>query len=103
VHRASGSHRAADGAEGSAGEQAACLHATLAEAITRQAIRIRQQRPVDAVGLSGGVFQNRLLCEWTVARLEASGFKVRLNERVPSNDGGLAFGQIIEQSAREKE
>ena len=87
----------------SAGEQAACLHATLAEAITRQAIRIRQQRPVEAVGLSGGVFQNRLLCEWTVARLEASGFRVWLNERVPSNDGGLAFGQVIEQSAREKE
>ncbi len=83
-------------------EQAARFHATLADALTRQALRIRSQRPVEAVGLAGGVFQNRTLCELATSRLEAAGFRVFLNERVPTNDGGLCFGQIIEHGARKE-
>jgi hydrogenase maturation protein HypF len=43
--------------------------------------------------LSGGVFQNRLLLEDTAARLERLGLRVLSHERVPPNDGGIAFGQ----------
>ncbi len=81
-------------------EQAARVHATLAQALVQQAIQIRQQQPVECIGLCGGVFQNRILCEQAITRLEANGFKVYLNEQVPMNDGGLSFGQIIEFGAR---
>ncbi len=83
-------------------EQAARFHTSLAETIVRQAIQVREQQPVEAVGLCGGVFQNRLLCEQATSRLEAAGFQVFLNERVPMNDGGLSFGQVIEYGARKR-
>jgi len=47
------------------------------------------------VALSGGCFQNRLLTELTVARLEADGVKVYRHQRVPPNDGGIALGQVV--------
>ena len=43
--------------------------------------------------LSGGVFANKLLTELCVTGLEGMGCKVYLNEKVPTNDGGIAFGQ----------
>jgi hydrogenase maturation protein HypF len=45
--------------------------------------------------LSGGCFQNRLLTELTVARLEADGVKVYWHQRVPPNDGGISLGQVV--------
>ncbi|WP_237064993.1 carbamoyltransferase HypF [Microbulbifer guangxiensis] len=46
------------------------------------------------VFLSGGVFQNRILAESAATALEADGFTVYLQSRVPPNDGGIALGQI---------
>lgn len=80
----------------SQGERASLFHASLAQAISEQAIRVRTEYRVDRVGLTGGVFQNRLLTESAVQRLEAAGFAVVLPEALPANDGGLSFGQIIE-------
>ncbi len=45
--------------------------------------------------LSGGCFQNRLLTELTVARLQAAGVKIYWHQRVPPNDGGIALGQVV--------
>jgi hydrogenase maturation protein HypF len=59
------------------------------EACKREKERFRQ------VALSGGVFQNAFLLEETVARLEAQGFRVYFNEKVPPNDGGIALGQAF--------
>ncbi len=47
------------------------------------------------VALSGGCFQNRLLTELTIARLEASEVRVYWHQRVPPNDGGIALGQAV--------
>jgi hydrogenase maturation protein HypF len=49
-----------------------------------------------AVGLGGGVFQNKLLSEHVIRRLEEEGFRVYLPLKIPCNDGGLCYGQIIE-------
>lgn len=89
-------------AQRSPGERAACFHHTLAKHVLQQCEHFRQIHGDFAVGLGGGVFQNRLLTESTLALLAAAGFRVHLAEQVPCNDGGLAFGQIIEQAFRDQ-
>jgi len=82
------------------------FHNTLAEMIARVAAQYSGM----PVALSGGCFQNRLLTELTVARLEADGVKVYWHQRVPPNDGGIALGQVVaaarqlkfEENAREQ-
>jgi hydrogenase maturation protein HypF len=49
----------------------------------------------DHVVLSGGVFQNALLTEWTVERLAERGVVALTHHLVPPNDGGLALGQAF--------
>jgi len=77
-------------------ERAGIFHESLAQALLDQALAARQSTGFDAVGLSGGVFQNRLLTERAVEKLQSHGFEVRLHREIPANDGGLCFGQIIE-------
>jgi hydrogenase maturation protein HypF len=77
-------------------ERSARMHAVLAESLVAQAMAIREAHGGFAVGLSGGVFLNRVLVERVMQRLEAQGFAVYLPERIPCNDAGLSFGQIIE-------
>ena len=43
------------------------------------------------------MFQNVLLRDLLVPRLEAAGFDVRLNLGVPPGDGGLAVGQAYRE------
>ncbi|MEW6353248.1 MAG: carbamoyltransferase HypF [Pseudomonadota bacterium] len=77
-------------------ERAAGLHASLARALLHQARTLRDEHHVNNVGLSGGVFQNRILTEEAVHLLQNDGFTVYLAERAPCNDAGISFGQIIE-------
>jgi hydrogenase maturation protein HypF len=79
--------------------RAAIFHASLALALRDQAVQARLETGIEDVGLCGGVFQNRLLSDSAVALLEAAGFRVHLPMRVPMNDAGLSFGQIIEAVA----
>lgn len=76
--------------------RSSCFHASLALALVKQANQIRAVQGVFAVGLTGGVFQNRLLTEYVKALLQEEGFIVYLPERIPGNDAGISFGQIIE-------
>jgi hydrogenase maturation protein HypF len=76
--------------------RAASFHLSLAQALVEQARQLRAQTGVESVGLAGGVFQNRLLAEAAIDRLQAAGFAVHLPQRVPVNDAGLSFGQVIE-------
>ena len=82
-----------------AAERAGIFHETLAQALLDQALALRATTDFDAVGLSGGVFQNKRLTERVVARLGEAGIDARLHREVPANDGGLSFGQVIEASA----
>ena len=81
-------------------ERASGFHASLAQALIVQAIATREEHGELAVGLSGGVFQNRVLTEQVVTLLRANGFDVRLTHQIPCNDGGISFGQIIEARTR---
>ena len=81
-------------------ERAAVFHASLATALLQQARQARAQQGVNRIGLSGGVFQNRVLVEQAIVLLENDGFQVHLPEKIPVNDAGLCFGQVIEYAAR---
>ncbi|MBK5911113.1 carbamoyltransferase HypF [Rhodothalassium salexigens] len=83
-------------------DRAATLHATLAAAACTQAATLAAAHGAEAVGLTGGVFQNRRLAEAVIAGLEARGLTAVLPERLPVNDGGLAAGQVVEAAARQR-
>lgn len=57
-------------------------------------VKITEEQNHSIVILSGGVFQNKILAQLSVDKLKAKGYLVYLNEKVPMNDGGLAFGQL---------
>jgi hydrogenase maturation protein HypF len=77
-------------------DRARCFHESMALAILHQALQLREQYGDFAVGLTGGVFQNRLLTELAIEQLQQHGFRCYFPEHVPVNDGGLCYGQIIE-------
>jgi hydrogenase maturation protein HypF len=82
--------------------RAAVFHESLAHALADQASTLARVEAFDAVGLVGGVFQNRRLAERALQLLAASGRVGRLPRRLPANDGGLAFGQLIETLGRDR-
>ena len=67
------------------------FHNTLVEAAVQIAKRVGEENVV----LSGGCFQNRYLTERLVRRLREEGFQPFWHQRVPTNDGGIALGQVM--------
>jgi hydrogenase maturation protein HypF len=84
-------------------QRAGEFHQILAETIAAVALHARQHRAIHTVGLCGGVFQNRLLCELASDKLHRLGFEVMLSRQIPCNDGGIAFGQIIDYLYRQEQ
>lgn len=78
------------------GRRAGMFHESLARGAAGQILALRQSEAFDAVGLAGGVFQNRLLAERIIALLETADIPVHMPCAAPVNDGGLAFGQLVE-------
>jgi hydrogenase maturation protein HypF len=81
-------------------QRAETFHSSMAQLVLAQARYVREQRPVDRVGLTGGVFQNRALCEQAMGLLRADGFEVRIATELPCNDAALSFGQAAELAAQ---
>lgn len=71
---------------------AAKFHNAMVEIIVSVARHVGQTRIV----LTGGCFQNRYLTERSVQRLLEEGFRPYWHQRVPTNDGGIALGQIVD-------
>jgi hydrogenase maturation protein HypF len=80
--------------------RASLFHVSLARAALDQAIAVRNEYGISRIGLTGGVFQNRLLCERLAGIAEEAGFAVFIPERLPCNDAGLSLGQLIEAAHR---
>lgn len=76
------------------------FHNTVAMASLKVAEKIRSERSLNNVVLSGGVFQNRYLLEKTLELFNREGFKVYTNLHVPANDGGIALGQLAVASKK---
>ena len=80
---------------------AARFHNAVAASIVFACRRVRDSASdLSTVALSGGVFQNVLLTERAAAGLRQGGFRVLLHSRVPTNDGGISFGQAVVAGAR---
>ena len=56
---------------------------------------IRTETGCNTVALSGGVWQNQYLLDRTISLLTDSNFNILLHKQVPTNDGGLALGQLL--------
>ncbi|MBU0688329.1 MAG: carbamoyltransferase HypF [Gammaproteobacteria bacterium] len=76
------------------------FHRSLAHSIVMQAQRLHTQQAFDAVGLTGGVFQNKLLAELALEGLHEAGFAAYLPQQIPCNDGGIALGQLMEAGVK---
>ena len=84
---------------------AARFHKGLAMVVVAMARRLAGREDegearFDTIALSGGCFQNRVLFEDVVRRLEQENFRVLSHALVPANDGGLALGQAAIGAAR---
>ncbi|KAA3634626.1 MAG: carbamoyltransferase HypF [Proteobacteria bacterium] len=78
--------------------RAARFHSRMASTLLCIAESSRERLGVNRVGLCGGVFQNRLLTDRAIERLEAGGFEVCLPSLLPVNDASIAAGQIVEHA-----
>jgi hydrogenase maturation protein HypF len=76
------------------------FHFGVAALIASVARRVRDEKGLDRVALSGGVFQNMLLLKNVRRMLKSDGFKVLTHGRVPTNDGGISLGQAAVANAR---
>lgn len=70
---------------------ARAFHNTLIEAL----VALAQQSENENVILCGGVFQNKLLLEGTMNRLQKKNLNVFRNKLLPANDSSIAIGQIF--------
>ncbi len=80
--------------------RAEIFHSSLARTILDQARAIRAGQGVLQVGLTGGVFQNRVLTEQAIDLLQADGFRVFVPSALPCNDAALCVGQAAELASR---
>ena len=76
------------------------FHAGLARATADVLVIVAERQDLQVAVLSGGVFQNRLLLELTMAALQEAGLRVLVPEQLPPNDGQIAFGQVAVTAAR---
>jgi len=79
-------------------DRAAGFHAAMARLIAAQISQLAQRYDFNAVGLTGGVFQNHLLASQTTEAIQSTGRTALIPERLPVNDAGISYGQVIEAS-----
>ena len=71
------------------------FHRGLAKMIVSACGKAREETGIDTVALSGGVYQNKLLLDYSVTMLEERGFHVLRHHLLPPNDGGISLGQAV--------
>ena len=81
------------------GEQASTIsakfHNSIVSIILDAASKIRQETGINSVVLSGGLFQNSYILRKSENLLQNKQFDLYTHSRVPSNDGGIALGQLV--------
>jgi len=80
--------------------RAANFHASLIETVWALTERCRVKYHFNQVGLAGGVFQNRILCDGIAERFLQSDIPVVIPTSLPLNDAAISIGQIHEYCSR---
>ena len=81
-------------AETSVDEISAKFHNTIVAINLKIVKALLKESGITKVVLSGGSFQNKYLLSHTENLLKKAGFEVFAHEKVPTNDGGIALGQL---------
>lgn len=76
-------------------EAAWLFHSLLADNLAEMCVLAAEKAGTRNLGLSGGVFQNRIFASLLLERLEKSGLKPLWHRALPCGDGGLSFGQAV--------
>ncbi|MCX4744053.1 carbamoyltransferase HypF [Kitasatospora sp. NBC_01287] len=82
------------------------FHSAVVDLVVERCQAVRAERGAGAgsqVVLSGGVFLNEFLLVNCLVELRRAGFDAYCQQQVPTNDGGIALGQIAVADARLKQ
>jgi len=71
------------------------FHNTIISVIITVIKEIRNNNNLNKVVLSGGTFQNKYLLEHIESLLLKNDFEVFSHSKIPTNDGGIALGQLV--------
>ena len=71
------------------------FHNTIVDVIIENALVIRETSGINKVVLSGGSFQNKIILEKVEKKLANNKFEYYTQSKIPSNDGGIALGQMV--------
>lgn len=71
------------------------FHNTIVNVIESIVFQISKETNLKKIVLSGGSFQNKYLTESIEKRLTNNGYKVYSQFSIPTNDAGIALGQLI--------
>jgi hydrogenase maturation protein HypF len=78
-----------------AGKISAKFHRSVVNIIIKEAMKLRLESGINKIVLSGGTFQNRFIITNTERGLSDNNFQVYSPCIFPSNDGGIALGQLM--------
>ncbi len=74
-------------------EMASKFHNAISQLCLEVCEIVKKESNSKVVALSGGVWQNKVLLTNTIGLLQKNKFEVLWHSKIPSNDGGIAFGQ----------
>ncbi len=81
-------------------EISAKFHNTILSVICEEVSNISRICGSNRIVLSGGTFQNKYLLENIEIILTGKGYKVYTHKKIPTNDAGIALGQMVIAAAR---
>lgn len=79
------------------------FHNTIIALIFQKSMELARRTGLSGIVLSGGVFQNRYLVEGLLKKFSGKPVNVYLSSKVPANDGGIAFGQLVIAAKRKEQ
>jgi hydrogenase maturation protein HypF len=81
-------------------EIAAAFHRSVANLVVDLSVKLSRIHGCTNLVISGGVFQNRFLCECIMERAASTSLRLYQHMVVPPNDGGISLGQLAIGAAR---
>jgi hydrogenase maturation protein HypF len=71
------------------------FHLSIAKILAKTAVKIRDERGINKIAMSGGCFQNNFFMKNLIQMLSFHNFEIYTHRLVPPNDGGISLGQAV--------